>query len=155
MQSGGFGKKGLGAGAAYPQQGAIAAPRFAAPDPSIAAKRAAFLADERGRVDGNGLAGLRNSEPTPFQEDEEIDPEEVLRETYYRSDAKKKSMLLDYVLWYFGGPVSAHRFYLGATSSAIKARGPWPAPRNFSTYSPSSSASTMAGSEPPSRSGVT
>ena len=32
---------------------------------------------------------------------------------------------------------------------------PCPAPRNFSTYSPSSSASTMAGSEPPSRSGVT
>ena len=29
------------------------------------------------------------------------------------------------------------------------------APRNFSTYMPSSSASTMAGSEPPSRSGVT
>ena len=32
---------------------------------------------------------------------------------------------------------------------------PWPAPRNFSTYRPSSSASTIAGSEPPSRSGVT
>jgi hypothetical protein len=30
-----------------------------------------------------------------------------------------------------------------------------PAPRNFSTYSPSSSASTIAGSEPPSRRGVT
>src|SRR4051794_27771745 len=33
--------------------------------------------------------------------------------------------------------------------------GPWPAPRNLSTYSPSSSASTIAGSDPPSRSGVT
>ena len=33
--------------------------------------------------------------------------------------------------------------------------GPWPAPRNLTTYSPSSSASTRAGSEPPSRSGVT
>src|SRR3954464_5738424 len=41
------------------------------------------------------------------------------------------------------------------SSSAINARSPWPAPRNFSTYSPSSSASTRAGSDPPSRSGVT
>ena len=32
---------------------------------------------------------------------------------------------------------------------------PWPAPRNLRTYSPSSSASTSAGSDPPSRSGVT
>src|SRR6185503_6577064 len=32
---------------------------------------------------------------------------------------------------------------------------PCPAPRNLTTYMPSSSASTSAGSEPPSRSGVT
>ena len=44
---------------------------------------------------------------------------------------------------------------LAETSSATSARTPWPAPRNFSTYSPSSSASTIAGSDPPSRSGVT
>src|SRR6185369_18009276 len=42
-----------------------------------------------------------------------------------------------------------------ATSSAISALHPWPAPLNLSTYMPSSSASMMAGSEPPSRSGVT
>src|SRR5260370_11651839 len=42
-----------------------------------------------------------------------------------------------------------------ATSSAISAFAPWPAPRNLSTYMPSSSASTMAGSEPPSCNGVT
>src|SRR5215813_14092191 len=41
------------------------------------------------------------------------------------------------------------------TSSAMSARAPWPAPRNLSTYIPSSSAATMAGSDPPSRSGVT
>ena len=40
-----------------------------------------------------------------------------------------------------------------ATHSATSARGPWPAPRNLTTYSPSSSASTRPGSEPPSRSG--
>src|SRR5688572_20569529 len=39
-------------------------------------------------------------------------------------------------------------------SSAISARGPCPAPRNFATKSPSS-VSTMAGREPPSRSGCT
>src|SRR3954462_7860113 len=42
-----------------------------------------------------------------------------------------------------------------ATSSATSARGPWPAPRNFRTYRPSSSASTSPGIDPPSRSGVT
>ena len=42
-----------------------------------------------------------------------------------------------------------------ASHSATSARGPWPAPRNFTTYRPSSSASTRPGSEPPSRSGVT
>src|SRR3954454_14518657 len=41
------------------------------------------------------------------------------------------------------------------TSSAISARVPCPAPRNFTTYVPSSSPATMAGSEPPSRSGIT
>src|SRR3954454_9378052 len=40
-------------------------------------------------------------------------------------------------------------------SSAISARTPCPAPRNFTTYVPSSSPFTMAGNEPPSRSGVT
>ena len=34
-------------------------------------------------------------------------------------------------------------------------RGPCPAPRNFTTYRPSSSASTRPGSEPPSRNAVT
>src|SRR6185369_2965795 len=37
----------------------------------------------------------------------------------------------------------------------MSAFGPWPAPRNFNTYIPSSSASTIAGSDPPSRKGVT
>ena len=42
-----------------------------------------------------------------------------------------------------------------ATTSAMSALGPWPAARNFTTYSPSSSASMIAGSEPPSLRGVT
>ena len=40
-------------------------------------------------------------------------------------------------------------------TSAISAFSPWPAPRNLTTYNPSSSASTRPGIEPPSRSGVT
>ena len=42
-----------------------------------------------------------------------------------------------------------------ASSSATSALRPWPAPSSFTTYSPSSSASTSAGSDPPSRRGVT
>lgn len=42
-----------------------------------------------------------------------------------------------------------------AMISATSARGPWAAPRNLTTYRPSSSASTSPGSEPPSRNGVT
>ena len=41
-----------------------------------------------------------------------------------------------------------------ATSSAMSAPGPWPAPRNLTTHSSPSAVSTTAGSEPPSRSGV-
>ena len=40
-------------------------------------------------------------------------------------------------------------------TSATSALTPWPAPRNLTTYRPSSSASTSPGSDPPSRSGVT
>ena len=42
-----------------------------------------------------------------------------------------------------------------ASSSATSALRPWPAPSSLTTYSPSSSASTSAGSDPPSRRGVT
>ena len=42
-----------------------------------------------------------------------------------------------------------------ASTSAISALRPCPAPSSLTTYSPSSSASTSAGTEPPSRSGVT
>lgn len=34
-------------------------------------------------------------------------------------DANKKSMLLAYVLWFFLGTFGVHRFYLGATKSAV------------------------------------
>jgi TM2 domain-containing membrane protein YozV len=126
MQNGGFGRKGLGEGASFPMQGALAAPRFAAPGPAIAAKRAAFLAAERERASGSGLDGLRNSEPTPIIEEEDLDAEEILRQSYHVPDAKQKSMILAYVLWYFAGPLAAHRFYLGANGSAIQqAAGFW------------------------------
>src|ERR1700716_2349290 len=50
---------------------------------------------------------------------------------------------------------SAARAISPATSSAMRAFPPWPAPRDLMSYIPSSSASTMAGSEPPSCNGVT
>lgn len=34
-------------------------------------------------------------------------------------DARKKSLLVAYLLWYFLGPFGAHRFYLGRQGSAI------------------------------------
>lgn len=34
-------------------------------------------------------------------------------------DANKKSMLIAYLLWFFLGTLAVHRFYLGATKSAL------------------------------------
>ena len=34
-------------------------------------------------------------------------------------DAQKKSAVIAYLLWFFAGPLGAHRFYLGKTGSAV------------------------------------
>ena len=34
-------------------------------------------------------------------------------------DVQKKSAVIAYLLWFFAGPVGAHRFYLGRTGSAV------------------------------------
>jgi len=41
----------------------------------------------------------------------------------YRAPGPRKSMLLAYVLWWFGYAFSAHRFYLGDTAGAVKQCG--------------------------------
>ena len=34
-------------------------------------------------------------------------------------EAQKKSAVIAYLLWFFAGPLGAHRFYLGKTGSAV------------------------------------
>jgi hypothetical protein len=41
----------------------------------------------------------------------------------YASPKSDRSIILAYVLWYFGGAFAAHRFYLGATRSAAVMAG--------------------------------
>ena len=37
-------------------------------------------------------------------------------------DAQNKSAVIAYLLWFFAGPLGAHRFYLGKTGSAVMLR---------------------------------
>lgn len=91
----GFGRK--GAGAPPPLVGSAA---------ELAAKRAAFLAEERARP-----------RPEPGR-DSGFGPISPGYSPYVR----EKSLGTAYVLWFFFGGVSAHRFYLGfQISAAIQA----------------------------------
>ena len=102
MSEGGFGRKGIAAGAAQP-----------------ALSNAGF---------GNGLDQLRNRQTIPPNRVEpasrqtDLPSEKAVEEYNYSSGfgrAKpQKSLLLAYVLWWFAGAISAHRFYLGAFQSA-------------------------------------
>lgn len=40
-------------------------------------------------------------------------------------DANKKSMLIAYLLWFFLGTLAVHRFYLGASKSALVMLAMW------------------------------
>jgi TM2 domain-containing membrane protein YozV len=84
--------------------GATFGRKGAGPDPDIAARRAAFLAQERARP------------RTAPAADDEDPPRPVLAERTYVS---RKTMGTAYLLWFFLGGFSAHRFYLGFTTSAI------------------------------------
>lgn len=48
-----------------------------------------------------------------------VDPSETEAGRMMRYDANKKSLLVAYLLWFFLGFLAAHRFYLGATTSAL------------------------------------
>jgi TM2 domain-containing membrane protein YozV len=84
-----FGRKGGGTAAGI------------ATDQTLAARRAAFLAEERARRD----------QPQP-REDYEVAPRTPVF-------VREKSMGTAYLLWFFLCGLSAHRFYLGYTSSAV------------------------------------
>lgn len=83
MSGGTFGRKGSVDGAA------------------LAARRAAFLAEERARASRPDLVGARSAAAAN------------------QAFAPEKSVGVAYLLWFFLGGVSAHRFYLGYTVSAV------------------------------------
>jgi len=80
--------------------GATFGRKGAAPDRELAVRRAAFLAEER----------ARSHRPAPA---EEIGA--PARPIFVR----EKSLGTAYLLWFFVGGLSAHRFYLGFSTSGI------------------------------------
>jgi len=117
-----FGRKGMGNG--LPRAGASprrpvfgAAPRApavqtaAAPsrEEEMAARRAAFLAEERARKTEEG----ETAEPGS------LSPPDLPRVASGPIVIREKSLGAAYALWFFAGTVSAHRFYLGRPVSAV------------------------------------
>lgn len=102
-----FGRKGMAGGAVAPPPRAAFGAHLEAPiapadanDP-YAAQRAAFIASERTR-----------SEAGPARD---FAPEPATRSIHVR----EKTLFTAYLLWFVLGQLSAHRFYLGRTSSAV------------------------------------
>ena len=77
-------------------------------DPDLAARRAAFLAAERARAAA-----------APAREGRGLDDEFGRPRMIERPYVPRKTMGTAYLLWFFLGGVSAHRFYLGYRISAI------------------------------------
>ena len=104
-----FGRKGAGRASYFPASqaafGAAERGRLQQDMPvedDLAVRRAAFLAEERAR---------------PRQESRVEDFARPRNDT--RPPIAPKSMTKAYVRWFFGGGLSAHRFYLGFPASAI------------------------------------
>jgi TM2 domain-containing membrane protein YozV len=90
-------------GAAFGRKGA-------GPDPDLAARRAAFLAAERERAAAAPMSvGRESGVEAGFARPPLAEPRYVSRKTNGTA----------YLLWFFLGGVSAHRFYLGYRVSAI------------------------------------
>jgi TM2 domain-containing membrane protein YozV len=115
--SGGFGRKGVVAGAPVARSFGSALngnPRAAAsaPDDGLSPQARAFLAAERAR-------GSEQQAP--------VDPTSSPVAWATRPSATKpksdRSMIVAYVLWWFGAFLAAHRFYLGAHRSAVAQLG--------------------------------
>lgn len=79
--------------------GATFGRKGAAADQALAARRAAFLAEERARA----------HQPRPPSDDFRPSPGPVV--------IREKSLGTAYLLWFFLGGFSAHRFYLGFPAS--------------------------------------
>ena len=75
-------------------------------DPDLAARRAAFLAEERARAQN------------PPRAASEFDPMPGRPASAERPYAPRKTMGTAYLLWFLLGGFSAHRFYLGSPVSA-------------------------------------
>ena len=88
-----FGRKNAGAGAGI--SGGVNA------DQTLAARRAAFLAEERARREQPRPAGDSGGAP--------------LAPVFVR----EKTTGTAYLIWFFLGGLSAHRFYLGYSTSAV------------------------------------
>ena len=115
--SGGFGRRGLnsagvGASAVKPANfgstRAQVAPASVEEGPSPQMR--AFLAAERAR---------RAEQPEPSLSEVAMATPHGGGAAYIRTNRPDRSMILAYVLWYFGCAIAAHRFYLGATQSAL------------------------------------
>jgi TM2 domain-containing membrane protein YozV len=123
--SGGFGRKGIVAGVPVARSFGSAmgnSPRFAAPstgpDDGLSPQARAFIAAERARGernDGSSRVQVRATAPMSA-----FDSAAFLQPATARPT---KSLVVAYVLWWFGGPIGAHRFYLGATKSGFAMLG--------------------------------
>jgi TM2 domain-containing membrane protein YozV len=87
--------------------GATFGRKGAAQDADLVARRAAFLAEERARA--------QSANADRREVDDDL-PRAPLAERRY---APEKTAGVAYLLWFFLGGVSAHRFYLGFHASAI------------------------------------
>jgi TM2 domain-containing membrane protein YozV len=90
--------------------GATFGRKGAGPDPDMAARRAAFLAAERARAAAAPAdAGREPGVEAGFGRPPVAEPRYVSRKTNGTA----------YLLWFFLGGVSAHRFYLGYRITAV------------------------------------
>ena len=90
--------------------GATFGRKGAGPDPDLAARRAAFLAAERARVAAGPAREERGrAAEEGFARAAPVEPRYVPRKTNGTA----------YLLWFFLGGVSAHRFYLGYRITAV------------------------------------
>ena len=80
-------------------------------DAVMASRREAFIASERVRRE---QASIETPEVARI-------PEAVSRPIFVR----EKSVAVAYMLWFFFGAISAHRFYLGYPSSAVMQASLW------------------------------
>lgn len=109
-----FGRKGLAPGES--PTGAIPA-RRTGPGTAPGAQVAAFIAAERSRAAELGIPSTRYNEPPAGRLP---DPAVMAG---LQPAGPRKSLAVAYVLWWFGYAFSAHRFYLGDTTGAVKQCG--------------------------------